>query len=361
MESKRLDVEKIGIFAAGGTGGHIIPAIAIATELKKMGITIIFVGNKGGMEEKLVKNAGIDFVGIDVQKLYRKLTLKHILFPYKLIKSVMDSIKIINLYQPDFFVGTGGFVSGPVGIAAKMKKIPLFIQEQNSFPGLTNRKLGKFAKLIFLGYDSAKRYFPADKTVFSGNPINPIDTDEKIDFAKYNLTENSKKIFLLGGSQGSRFMNGFLDKIVDRLLKKSYEIIWQTGKWDIEFYQKKYNNKKGLYLFDFSSEIGKIYNSVDMVISRAGAISLEEIKFKKLPSVLIPLSIAAGNHQYFNALEMKKAGISSYIKESDMTAEKLFDAIESTMQKRDEIMENFKNITMRKSASVIAENILRNL
>lgn len=354
-------MKKRAIIAAGGTGGHIIPAIAIAKELQKRDVEILFVGNNNGMEKKLAQNANLNFAGIDVQKLYRKITPKHILFPYKFIKSIIDSLAIIKRYKPDFFVGTGGFVSGPVGIAAKMKNITIFIQEQNSFPGITNRVLAKFAKLVFLGYDSAKRYFPRGKTFFSGNPINPsaIDTDEKIDFARYNLSTDSKKIFLLGGSQGSRFMNGFMDKIVSRLLEKGYEIIWQTGKWDIEFYQKKYHDTKGLYLFGFTNEIGKIYNSVDIVISRAGAIALEEIKFKKLPSILIPLSIAAGNHQYFNALEMKKKGISYLIKESNMTEEKLFETIERAINNREKIMENFKKITIGNSASVIAKEILK--
>ena len=347
-------MKKIGVLAAGGTGGHIIPAIAIGNELKKLGVEIIFIGNKNGMEKKLAGD--FNFKGIDVQKLYRKLTYKHLFFPYKFIKSIYNSYKIISKFKPDFFLGTGGFVSGPVGLAAKLYKLPIFIQEQNSYPGITNKFLGKYAEFIFLAYNNAKPYFPDNKIIFSGNPVNPtvFDTSE-IDYSDYGLKKESFKIFLLGGSQGSRFLNKNLYPIIDKLLEEKIEIIWQTGRLDIERYKNL--TKEGLYIFDFTKEMGKIYNSVNLVIGRAGAITLEEIKTKKIPSILVPLSIAAGNHQYFNALENFNKGFCEIIKEKDMSPDKLYHTIKKIISNYDKYKSALDKVKVQNSAKVIAEKI----
>jgi len=351
------------LIAAGGTGGHIIPALAIASELKKKGCEILFVGNKNSLEEELVKKSGIPFKSINVQKFYRKITFEHLKFPFKLMNSIFASKKIIREFQPDAFLGTGGFVSGPVGYAAHLKKIPIFLQEQNSFPGATTRILSKYAKKIFLGNEGAKKYFPSEKIIISGNPINTnvISEKEKIDFEKYGLKINSLKLFLFGGSQGSLILNNNLLKIVDDLLDNGIEIIWQAGKYSFDKIIEKVKNKTGIYIFDFSNKMGKIYNSVDFAIARAGALSLAELETKRIPSILIPLPSAAGNHQYFNALELEKKNVALILEQKCLNPAILKEKILEMKEKYLKIKKNYGESKHLDSAKIITEEIIKNI
>jgi UDP-N-acetylglucosamine--N-acetylmuramyl-(pentapeptide) pyrophosphoryl-undecaprenol N-acetylglucosamine transferase len=348
------------VIAAGGTGGHIIPALAIADELRKRYVTILYVGNSNSMEEKLVQKTGIDFATIDVQKLYRNFTWKHCLFPYKLIVSVLSSLRIMNKFKPDVFIGVGGFVSGPVGFAAKLAHIPIFLQEQNSYPGITTKALAKYATAVFLGYAGAEKYFKKTKTLVSGNPVNSnvLYEKDKILFDSYGLSEKSKKIFLLGGSQGSVALNEAFRPIVQRLLDSGFEIIWQTGVKQYSEIQNQFSEKKGLYIFGFTTEMGKLYNSIDLIISRAGAITLAEIERKKVPSLLIPLPNAAENHQYFNALELEKKGIARILMQSKLTSEILLETILNMLADNSSYKANFKKHYADNPAKYIAEYIL---
>ncbi|MCD4796471.1 MAG: undecaprenyldiphospho-muramoylpentapeptide beta-N-acetylglucosaminyltransferase, partial [Candidatus Cloacimonetes bacterium] len=317
------------LIAAGGTGGHIIPALSIAKELKEAGIQLLYVGNKNSMEERLVAQSGIPFRGINVQKFYRKFTFAHIKFPFKLIKSIADSKKIIDEFKPDAFLGTGGFVCGPVGYAAHLKKISIFLQEQNSYPGATIRILSKYAEKIFLGNEGAKKYLPSKKIIFSGNPINSsvINKKEKIDLKKYGMKKDSFKIFLTGGSQGSVIINKAFMPIIKNLLAKNIEILWQIGKYSFDEFYPQVKEMKGVFAFDFTNEIGRIYNSVDIAIARAGALSLAEMETKKIPAILIPLPSAAENHQFYNAMELKKKKVAEIIEQKYLNPEVLKEAI----------------------------------
>ncbi len=357
MKNKKI------IIAAGGTGGHIIPAISIAKELMKEGVQILFVGNRNSMEQKLAMENNIDFAEINVQKFYRKLTFAHFKFPFKLIKSILDSKKIIRNFKPDAFLGTGGFVSGPVGYAAHLQKIPIFLQEQNSYPGATTKILSKYAVKIFLGNFKAKKYLPSNKLVFSGNPINQtvISETTEIDYAKYGLKKDVTKIFLTGGSQGSVVLNKAFLPIIDDILKKDFEIIWQIGKHSFDEFYPKVKDIKGVYAFDFTNEMGKIYNSVDIAIARAGALSLAEMETKKIPVILIPLPSAAENHQYFNALELKEKNVAEIIEQKDLDSEILKNTLFKMLDKINEIKDNFTSTVHTNAAENIAEHLLRNL
>ena len=348
------------LVAAGGTGGHIIPALAIVSELQEKNCRIFFVGNKNSLEEELVQRSGISFESIDVQKFYRKFTLKHLKFPFKLINSIMISKRIINDFKPDAFLGTGGFVSGPVGYAAHLKRIPIFLQEQNSYPGATNRMLAKHAEKIFLGNKGAKKYFRDNKILFSGNPVNSdiIGEKEKINFEKYGLKKDSPKLFLYGGSQGSLILNNNLLNIIDDLLSEGIEIIWQAGKHSFQKMKREVNNKKGVYIFDFSNEMGKIYNSVDFAIARAGALSLAELETKRIPSILVPLPSAAGNHQYHNAQELVEKKIAFLLEQKDLNPENLKEKIFEMRDNHIEMRKNFGESIHLDSAGIIAEEIL---
>lgn len=351
------------IIAAGGTGGHIIPAISIAKELMKEGVQILFVGNRNSMEQKLAMKHNIDFAEINVQKFYRKLTFAHFKFPFKLIKSIVDSRKIIRNFKPDAFLGTGGFVSGPVGYAAHLQKIPIFLQEQNSYPGATTKILSKYAVKIFLGNSKAKKYLPSNKLVFSGNPINQtvINETAEIDYTKHGLQKDTTKIFLTGGSQGSVVLNKAFLPIVTELLDNNFEIIWQIGKYSFDELYPKIKDTKGVYAFDFTNEMGKIYNSVDLAIARAGALSLAEMETKRIPSILIPLPSAAENHQYFNALELKEKNVAEIIEQKDLNSEILRDTIFKMLDKIDEIKKKFTSTVHANAAENIVSMIMNYL
>ncbi len=351
------------IIAAGGTGGHIIPAISIAKELMKEGTQILFVGNSNSMEQKLAKKHEIDFAEINVQKFYRKLTFAHFKFPFKLIKSIIDSKKIIRKFKPDAFLGTGGFVSGPVGYAAHLLKVPIFLQEQNSYPGATTKILSKYATKIFLGNHDAKKHLPQKITVYSGNPINLNVVTEKdtIDFDKLGLKTDSRKIFLFGGSQGSVVLNNAFFPIIDDILKRGFEIIWQIGSFSFNEFYHKVKDRNGVHTFDFTNEIGKIYNSVDLAIARAGALSLAELETKKIPAILIPLPSAAENHQYFNALELKEKNVADIIEQKDLDSVILKDTIFKMLDKIDEIKNNFTSTLHANAAKNISGTIMNYL
>ncbi len=299
------------IVSGGGTGGHIIPALALAKELISLGNEVLYIGNKYSLEEKMCHENNIPFFSINVQKLYRSFTLKHIKFPFKLIVSFIDCIKQIRKYRPSAFIGTGGFVCGPAGIASLLLNIPVYIQEQNCYPGITTRFLGYFGERIFLASKDVYGLFNEKKTIISGNPIltEKLKSEEKIDFNSYGLVESSKKILIIGGSQGSLFLNNLILSHYDAILEIGYEIIWQTGSLHLKSVKAQLKDRKGIYCFDFSTEMHKIYNSVHLAIGRAGALTISELEMKAIPAILIPLPTAAGNHQYYNALEFQKRGL----------------------------------------------------
>ncbi|MCF7793769.1 MAG: undecaprenyldiphospho-muramoylpentapeptide beta-N-acetylglucosaminyltransferase [Candidatus Cloacimonetes bacterium] len=351
------------IVAAGGTGGHIFPALAIAKKLRENDVEILYVGNKNSMEEKLATKAGFDFSPINVQKLHRNLTAKHILFPIKLFKSIQDSKQIIRNFQPDAFVGTGGFVCGPVGFAAHKCKIPIFMQEQNSFPGLTTRKLSKYAKKVFLGNKGAAKYLPKNILAFAGNPINTsvVQEESQIDFDEGNLKKDSLKLFLYGGSQGSYILNKALFPIIDKILQAGIEIIWQIGKYSFDEFYPKVKGKNGIFAFEFTHEMGKILNSTDFVICRAGALSLAEIETKKLPAIIVPLPSAAGNHQYYNAMELVDNKTAILLEQKNLTPKILFEKILDIQENHPKMKANYKDSLHVNAAEVIVKTILRNM
>lgn len=321
------------------------------------------MGNRNSLEEKLVTAEGIDFLAIDVQKLYRKLTAAHLKFPGKLLRSIRLSSSIIREFQPDAFLGTGGFVSGPVGWAARCCHIPVFLQEQNSFPGLTTRILSRRATKIFLGNQGAAQYLPKEKLIFSGNPINRSAVMETagLDLPKLGLQKNKPVLLILGGSQGSLAINNALLPVVRELNSAGIQLLWQAGEKGCRDITGKLKKQSGVYVFAYTSEIGRYYNSADFVLARAGALTLAELEVKKLPALLIPLPSAAGNHQYFNALEMEKKGVALLIKQSDMTPDTLRERLLELAASADNMRQNFQPTPHLHAARLIAENIMRRI
>lgn len=347
------------IIGGGGTGGHIFPALAIAGELQKLGHQVSYIGNRDSLEENLVSGKGIPFHPIKVQKLYRKLTLKHFRFPYLLCKSVHDCIRIIRTTDVSAVICTGGYISGPIAIAALLLKRPLFFWDGNSFPGLTTRLLARRMKAIFVAYESTKTRLKGANAINTWIPVrDEFAKRQAWDPAKYGLTGARPIILLTGGSQGSMALNQAFDQAVPTLLKDGFEILWQTGKSQIKLYQKKYSNTPGIYCFDFSNEMPALFQNADLAITRAGAMTIAELQAARLPAILIPLPTAAENHQYYNALEQDRKGVAKLLQQKDLSPEALLDLIKIMHQHRDEYLSIFDAISVNHAANEIANLIL---
>ncbi|MFA7056588.1 MAG: undecaprenyldiphospho-muramoylpentapeptide beta-N-acetylglucosaminyltransferase [Candidatus Cloacimonadales bacterium] len=347
------------IISAGGTGGHIMPAISIAEELRKRGHEILYIGNKNSMEEKIVAKREFPFEAINVQKLYRSFTFKHFLFPFKLFTSIIKVKKIFKKYKPDAYIGCGGFVSGPSGFVARGNKVPYFLQEQNSYPGLTTRALEAHARNIFIGQTNAQDYLKNKKVVYSGNPLNKniIESTRLADMTPYSFDKNKKTLFLIGGSQGSRFLNILLDKALDSLLKK-YNIIWQLGKGNLAQFEKTNKDKPGLYMFEFSYEIDALYNIADIAICRSGAITIAELEVKRIPAILIPLPTSAENHQHKNALEQSAKNIAITLEQINLDDKALIQEIDKMSELLDYYKSNFTHCVHLEAVNTIVDSVL---
>ena len=295
------------LISGGGTGGHIFPAIAIANAIKdSLGdVDIHFVGAIGRMEMDKVPLAGYPITGLWISGLQRKLTTKNLLFPVKVISSIIKSYKIINKFKPDVVIGTGGYASGPLLYVATKKNIPTLIHEQNAFPGITNKLLGKSVNKICVSYPNMEKYFSKDKIILTGNPIrkeilNLSPTkEESLDF--FNLSHNKKTLLIIGGSQGAKQVNIAVAENLKQILGVNLQLLWQTGKGSKHIADECANGNRNIVVTEFIQEMDKAYVASDFIISRAGAIAIAEIVAAKKPAIFIPLPSAAEDHQTKNA------------------------------------------------------------
>jgi len=311
------------IVSAGGTGGHIIPALNVSLELLRRGVDVHFIGNNNSMEYDIITKNNIPFHPIDVQKLYRNLTWKHIFFPFKLIKSVLVARRYFKELRPDAFIGFGGFVSGAPAIAAYTCRCPLFIQEQNCRPGITNRFTGKFATAVFAASEASKVYFKGCEVMVTGNPVR---VEDKVANATFGSTESrplqdmvvyNKRLLVLGGSQGSLFINNLVLKHLDLFSDQNINLIWQTGKRHIDTINEKIKDRQNITTFDFTDKMQEYYAMADLVICRGGALTLAELDIYRVPALVIPLSTAAVNEQYHNAVNMASQNKCEVLEEKD--------------------------------------------
>lgn len=316
------------VFGAGGSGGHIIPAIAVAEELQAGGASICFIGNNNSMEQRLCVQAGYTFLSIRVQKLYRKLTLEHLKFPFLLFYSVHKSMLYLRQEKADVVFCTGGFVSGPVAIAAILCKKPLYIHESNSYPGLVTRLLAKYTACVFTAFADTKKHLRGAKVAQVGIPIkaNTI-SEQKLDFAAYALTHDKPKLIVVGGSQGSLMINRVIAESLNEIINMGFELIWQTGQSSFAEYSKRFAGCKGVYIFDFSTDLPAFYRSAVLAITRAGAMTIAELEALKLPAILVPLASSAENHQYYNALEQQNKGLALLLEQKELSSKTLLTAI----------------------------------
>jgi len=315
-------------FGAGGTGGHILPAIALADELKARGHESIFIGNSSSMEERLASDAGYMFFRIRVQKLYRKLTPSNLAFPYHLGASILQSRRILKEQAIDAVITTGGYVAGPVALAAISLKIPSFLHESNSYPGLTTRYLKRHVDRLYVSFEESRDYLQGAQIRNFGIPIKK-SSEEKFSLADIGLKEDAKTLLITGGSQGSYALNSVVSNCIDALLDSEWQIIWQTGRRSYEEFWRMHKNKKGLYLFDFSNSLRGMMRKSDLAIARSGAMTIAELESALLPAILIPLPTSAGNHQYHNAVSQVKKGVAQLILQESLNPVRLLDAVNS--------------------------------
>jgi UDP-N-acetylglucosamine--N-acetylmuramyl-(pentapeptide) pyrophosphoryl-undecaprenol N-acetylglucosamine transferase len=320
------------IISGGGTGGHIFPAIAIANEFRERhpDAEILFVGAQGRMEMTRVPDAGYRIIGLWISGLQRRITLSNILFPLKVIVSYFKARRLVKDFKPHVVVGTGGYASGPVMMAATAVKIPAVIQEQNSFAGLANKQVAAKASKICVAYEGMEKYFPKDKIVLTGNPVRKdiLSTSSKRieGLALFGFSEETKTLLIVGGSLGARTINESIIKNIDKLLDAQVQVIWQTGRGYYDAYKARLGqvNAMNLRVQDFLKEMDLAYAAADVVISRAGALAVSELCIGGKPAILVPSPNVAEDHQTKNAMALVTKDAAVMVRDTE-AQEKLVD------------------------------------
>lgn len=315
------------IISGGGTGGHIFPAISIANALKAMDPAneILFVGANGRMEMDKVPAAGYTIVGLDIQGINRKQLWKNMLLPFKLMKSLSKAKKVIRDFKPDVAVGVGGFASGPLLMMANKLGIPTVVQEQNSYAGVTNKKVGAKAAKICVAYEGMEQFFPADKTLLTGNPIRRESVTiegkraEALDF--FELDQHKKTILVLGGSLGARTLNESVVASLDSLSKEDVQVIWQCGSFYIDKLRIELEGKlpANVKMMAFLQQMDYAYAAADLIISRAGAGTISELCVVGKPVILVPSPNVAEDHQTKNAMALVNRQAARLVKDVEAT------------------------------------------
>ena len=357
------------LFCAGGTGGHIIPALTVADEIKniKPDTDILFIGAEGKMEMEKVPGAGYKIVGLPIAGWQRRLTFKNLKFPFLLMKSLLKAVSILNSTKPDGVVGFGGYASGPVLKMAQLKNIPTFLQEQNSYPGITNKWLAKKALRIYTAYEDMERFFPASRIRLTGNPIRSELMDSNIDkaqaFRAFDFDPEKPVIFCMGGSQGARSLNRGIKNNINFLINNGYQVIWQTGRYFYDEALALIETKNSSHLmkpFIFINAIEKAYKIATVVIARAGAISVAELSSAGKACIFVPLPIAAEDHQRKNALKLVEKNAAEIILDNRFSIE-FPEKLESLMNnptKREQLEKNIRTFARDNATDDIANDIL---
>lgn len=349
-------------FGAGGTGGHIYPAIAVAKRLRNEGHEIVFIGNRGGMEENLVPSEGFQIRLIRVQKLHRGFKLSNLLLPFMLLGSTLSCLRMMRSFKPNAVFCTGGFVSGPVGIAAAILKIPLYFHESNSFPGITTRHLAKKTRIIFTGFASASKYLPKEKTRFIGIPLlQKKEESRTVSAEELGLESGKKTLLITGGSQGSQAINSSVAAALPQLLKDGWQLIWQTGKTGFKEYSRQFKEAKGVHIFDFSPKLKDFYRLAQLAVTRAGAITIAELTENRLPAILVPLPTAAENHQHHNALDQQSRGVALLLPQKDLDSISLTKAVQRVYSEREIYLQNLSKLPPNTAAQDTADAIIADL
>ncbi|NPA68433.1 MAG: undecaprenyldiphospho-muramoylpentapeptide beta-N-acetylglucosaminyltransferase [Chlorobi bacterium] len=356
------------IISGGGTGGHLFPAIAVAQALKRLDnrTEILFVGAKGKIEEKKVPEAGFDIELLNIRGFGRKLSFENIKNIARLIGSLFKANRILRKFKPDVVAGFGGYASGPLAFIAALKGIPVLIQEQNSYPGITNRILAKKASKICTAYNEVKKYFPEDKIILTGNPVRKkiIDTDaEKNEVLSFfNLEPDKKVILSLGGSGGAKSINDGIKSELKKIAESDVFLIWQTGKnyFSESLEEVKKTGAENIKVYDFISRMDLAYKAADLVISRAGAGTVSELAILEKPVILVPSPNVAEDHQTKNARALVEKNAAILINDNQ-TKDKLVNTalnLVNNPQQLKILSENIAKTKMPDADKRIAEEIL---
>ena len=353
------------IVSGGGTGGHIFPAIAIAKSLenKVSDIELLFVGAKDRMEMQKVPEAGYKIEGLWISGFQRSFSRRNLMFPFKLISSVIKSMKIVRRFKPDLVIGTGGFASGPLLFAASRKGIPSVIQEQNSYPGITNKVLSKYVNKVCVAYDNMERFFPKDKIIFTGNPIRKLilNFKDKREEGKKIFGVNNGKITILvvGGSLGARTINESIKESISEFANNELNLIWQTGTsfGDVAKNIIEDINIDGISSHMFIREMDLAYAAADIIVSRAGAIAISELCFVGKPILLVPSPNVAEDHQTQNAQSLVNKNSALMVKDVD-AKRKLVSELISLSRNKDlqaVLSSNIQKLSVDNAAVIIAD------
>jgi len=360
------------IISGGGTGGHIYPAIAIANELKRQNpdLEILFVGAKEKMEMQIVPKAGYDIVGLPVRGLQRKITFRNFITIWQLFISLIKSYRLINKFKPSAVVGVGGYASAPISYIASLKNIPVILQEQNSYPGITNKILSKRAKKICVAYNDMERFFEEKKLVLTGNPIRQdlLHIEQTKEDAKkyFNIEVDKKIISIIGGSLGARSLNESVLAAIDLIGKnKDIHIIWQTGSYYYNEITERMSNMNipNLHVYKYLDRMDLVYKASDLIVSRAGACSISELALIEKSAILVPSPNVSEDHQTKNATALSSKGAAILIKDSDAKEQLISTAIETVLDedKLISLSTKIKEFAMKDSAKEISEIIINEI
>lgn len=351
------------LFAGGGTGGHLFPAVAVADEIKRMKpeSEILFVGSKSKIEGRVIPQLGYKFKSIWIKGFARKFNLENLLFPIKLFVSVLQSLFISLKFKPIVAIGSGGYVAGPAIWAASVMGAKIILMESNSYPGVTTRLLERYADEIHIAFEDSKKYLrQPQKIKLSGNPVrSELRKTDRLTALKYfGLDEDKFTILILGGSLGALSINESVAGCVEELQKNNLQLIWQTGKNYYENYKKF--NFASVKILDFIDDMNKAYSACDLLVARAGATTIAELSVLGIPSILIPSPFVAENHQYYNAKSLADSNAAILIKDSEIK-EKLKNIILDLVQDKKLLVslgENAKRISKPNAAIEIAKSAI---
>jgi len=352
------------LFAGGGTGGHLFPAIAVAEQIKMMKpeAEILFVGTKNRIEGKTIPKLGYSFKSIWVKGFSRKFTLENLLFPLKLFVSAVQSLLINARFNPRVAIGSGGYVAGPAIWGASVLGAKIILLEQNSYPGITTRLLEKRADEIHISFEDSSKYLKKQKILLTtGNPVRrDLGTIDKVEaLTGFGFSAEKKTLLILGGSLGAGSINKAAGNLVNKLSDEGLQVIWQTGK--IYYEEYKHFNSKNIKVFDFIDDMNYAYSASDLILARAGATTIAEILVLGIPSILVPSPNVAENHQFYNAksLSDERAAILIEDKEIDL---RMYDEVTVTMNSNEKLTELKKNallLAKPDAAKVIAKSAIK--
>ena len=363
MQQRKIKV----IISGGGTGGHIFPAIAIANALKALNNEneILFVGANGRMEMEKVPAAGYKIEGLNISGLQRKLSFKNLLFPFKVVASVMKAKGIIKNFKPDVAIGVGGYASGPLLYAAAGMKVPTLIQEQNSFPGITNKILSKRVNRICVAYEGMEKFFPKGKIMLTGNPVRQdilqLEGKREEGQKHFGLTTGKTTVLVIGGSLGARTINESIIESLGFFTVSKLQLIWQTGKSFFEQAKEaaKNSGNENIKVFDFIGKMDYAYAAADIVISRAGASSVSELCLVKKPAILIPSPNVSEDHQTKNAMALVNKQAALLVKDAE-ARKKLTEVLDRLLKNeahQKSLSKNIGKMAIKNSAEVIAKEV----